>query len=117
MKMTSPGPPRTTPDRVVDRLGAARGEDDLARARTEQPGDLLARILHRDARDAALRVQAGGITCVIGEEREHRLERRRAEWRRRRVVEVRAGHEAQTRVTQWASPSGRVASKIGWVSP
>ena len=107
-----------TPHRGVDRLGAARGEHDLARARAEQRRDLLARVLDRDARGAPFGVQAAGVGVVVAQEREHRLERRRAQRRRRRVVEVGARHRArQTRATQWSPPSGRLVSNCGEVSP
>ena len=39
-------------------------------------GDLLARVLERDARDVAFGVQTAGIGVVLAEVREHRLERR-----------------------------------------
>ncbi len=52
------------------------------------------------------------------EERQHGVERGRAQDRGRRVVEVGARHGvAQTRATQWSSPSGRLSSKCGDVSP
>ena len=70
--------------------------------------------------DAAFGVQATGIAVVVAEVRQHRVERARAQRRRRRVIEIRARHGAcrrQTRATQWSSPSGRLVSNCGDVSP
>ncbi len=81
-----------TPDRGVDRFGAARGEHHLARARAEQRGHLLACVLDCDARRAAFGVQAPGVAVMVAEVRHHRVERLRAQRRRRRVIEIRARH-------------------------
>ena len=109
------------PHRGVDRLGARRREHDLARSGAEQRGDLLAALLDRDPGDLALGVHPSRVGVVVAEIGEHRLERRRAQRRRRRVVEIGASHGPapwdQTRATQWSSPSGRLASNCGDVSP
>ena len=72
-------------DRGVHRLGAARGEHDLARAGAEEGRHLLAGLLDRDARDAPVGVHPAGIGVVVPQEGEHRLQRAGAQWRRRRV--------------------------------
>ena len=66
------------------------GEHDLAGPGAEERGDLLTRVLERDARRAPLRVEPAGIGVVLAEVRQHRVERDRAQRRRRCVVEVRA---------------------------
>ena len=125
------GPGGRAPDRGVDRFRPARRKDDLAWACTEQRRDLFACDLDRDARHLALGVDAPRVTRMVAEEREHRRERGGAQRRRRCVVEVRAGHQRATvtgtytrapgtwatRATQWSSPSGRLASNCGDVSP
>ena len=92
-RAAEPTPSNAAPDRVVDRLGAARREHDLPRSRAEERRDLLSCVLDRDPGDPSLGVQTGGIAVVLREEREHGLERRRAQRGRGRVIEVRAGHD------------------------
>jgi hypothetical protein len=64
----------------VDGFRAAGGEDDLARPGAEQTRDLFAGVLEGDACHATFGVQAAGIGVVGPQERQHRLERGRAEW-------------------------------------
>jgi len=51
----------------IDRLGAARGEDDLAAAYPEERGDGLAPLLDGHPGDAALLVDSAGITTALAE--------------------------------------------------
>jgi len=69
----------------VDRLGAARGEDELLRiARADQRGDLGARGVDRALRLPSERmVAAGRVPELLGEVRQHRLDHARVARRRR----------------------------------
>src|SRR5204862_6726068 len=75
-------------DREVVRLGAAAGEDDLARLGTQEHGDALARLVEALAGAAAGVVNARWIAPVLGEIRQHCLERLTPQRRRRGVIEV-----------------------------
>ncbi len=61
--------------RGVHRLGAAGGEDDLSWARPHERGDLLARRLDGDPRDAAVRVHPARVGGVIAQVGHHGVER------------------------------------------
>jgi len=60
------------------------------RARAEELRNLRTGRFERDPRHAALCVQPAGIGMVLAQERKHRLQRGRAQRRRRCVIEVRA---------------------------
>jgi hypothetical protein len=105
------------PNRGVDRFGTGRCELDFARPGAEEAGDVLARRFERDARRTSLAVQSARVPELALEEREHRLARGRPKGRRGRVVEIGAQAQRQTRVTQCASPPGRLSSIVGCVSP
>ena len=86
-------------EREIDRLRAARREDDLPRiAGADEPGELLARPLHRALRLPAVRVGAAGrMAEPLGEVGEHRGQHARVDRRRRlRVHEDREpqGHRS-----------------------
>ena len=77
-------------DREVVRLGPAAREHHFP-GLTSQPGrDRLARVLERLLGPPRDRVRPRGVAEVLGEERQHRLERLGPQRRRCRVVEI--GH-------------------------
>ena len=80
--------PRGALQREVQRLGAAAGEDDLARTRPDRAGDTLMGLVERSARSPAVRVRRRGVAELAAQERQHRLERLRTQRRRGGVVEV-----------------------------
>ena len=106
------GPRERAPDRGVHRLGARRREHDLARPRTEERGDLLARVFERDPRHPPFGVQPAGIgrgaRGGYGSIASSTAGRRGADdaWSR-----YACGRH--TRVTQCSSPPGRLCSIVG----
>ena len=85
-----PAGPEQALDREVVALGAAAGEQDLRRPRTQRLGQPLARLLGDPAGGAAARVQRGGVAHaaqLLGHRSQHLGEHRRG----RRVVQVRHG--------------------------
>ena len=105
-----------TPDRGVHRLGAARREHHLSRSCAEERGDGLARLLDRDPcrrdpprGDVPDRRDARGGTATS---------RRAPRGGGARTTRDRGRRGAlQTRATHWSSPSGRLDSNRGDVSP
>ena len=83
-------------DRVGDGLGGAAREDDLAAARAEQRGDLLAGLLDGHPRGLPLVVDPRRVAGVAEQPRHHGLPRLRSGRRGGRVVEVVAGHAVPT---------------------
>ena len=107
---------QAAPDRRVHGLGARRREHDLARPRTDERRDLLTRVLERDARHAAFRVQPAGIGGMVA--RGTGASRRARPAAAERTTRDRGTPRCQhSRVTQCASPPGRLCSMIGCVSP
>ena len=81
-------------EREVVRLGPARGEDDLARLRVQALRDALVGLVERGPGLAPERVGGRRVAELLGEERQHRLERlgaERASWRRGRGRSPSAG--------------------------
>ena len=119
--VTVPGARERTPDRGVDRLGAARREHHFARAGAEQRRDLLARGLDRDARRRGLRRAVardhrGGRGDTAASPRT-RCGRSGDDDAWSRYARATGCCSRQTRATQWSSPSGRLVSNCGDVSP
>jgi hypothetical protein len=77
-----------TPSTEVVGLGAVAGEDDLARIDPQQRGDQLARLVDRLAGLARSTVRSRRVAEVLGEVRQHRLDRLGSHRRARRVIEV-----------------------------
>src|SRR5262249_17510295 len=75
-------------DEHVVRLGTARDEDHLRRLYADQRRDLLARHLHRPARERAELVSARCVAIASAQERHHRLEHAVIDRRRGVVIEV-----------------------------
>ena len=93
---------------LVVGLGAARGEDDLARLGSRAARRACARaVLERRSGLAAVRVRLRRVAEPLRQIRLHRLASLRAERRRRRVVEVDA-HAAVTLGPRPAPEAGRV---------
>jgi hypothetical protein len=70
-------------DGSVVRLGAAAGEDDLRRRRSDPPGERLSRGLEGPKAVSPERVETVGVAIALGQVREHRLDHARIDWRRR----------------------------------
>ena len=76
-------------DRQVVRFGGSAGEDDFARSRTDEIGDLFARFFHcLFGNPAEFVVAAGGVPEVFGEIRQHCVKNPRVHPRRRVIVEI-----------------------------
>ena len=75
-------------DRGVVGLGAAAGEDDLARPAPDHVGDVVAGLVDRLAHLPGEAVRPRRVGELLGEERQHRLDSVGAHGRRRRVVEI-----------------------------
>ena len=78
--------------REVVRLGAAAGEDDLARRRADRRRDLLARGVDEGVRGLALGVDARRIAGHVAVDARHRLGHLGVDGRRRGVIQVHACH-------------------------
>ncbi len=118
---TGPGGP---PDRGVGRLGAARGEDDLAGPDPEQRGHLLPGLLEDGPHHAALLVDPSRVAGRAGQRPADGVGGLRTRRGGRGVVEVVAGHRgrglrptgrrpAQARAAQVSSPRAREESTTG----
>jgi hypothetical protein len=79
---------RSSLDREVVGLAAARGEDDVGAIAAEQRGDLRPRLLDRVLRRRAVRVRARRVAELPLEVRAHRFEHLARDRRRGVVVEV-----------------------------
>ena len=93
-------------DRQVVRLGGAAREDDVARPRADQRGDLTARVLDRLARRPAEgMLRARRVAEALGEVRQHRRDDPRIARRRGVAVEIEGIHSRarRERVTGWSS--------------
>ena len=96
----SPGE-RHALDRQVVALGAAAGEQDLARAAVEHLGDRVARLVQRSAGDAAMAVQARRVAPALAEIRQHRLEDTLVEGRCGGVIQVRQAGHRRSNLSTW----------------
>ena len=74
--------------REVVRLGAAGREDDLARLGVEARGDPLVGLVERGPGLPTEGVRRRRVAELLGQERQHRVERLAAERRRGGVIEV-----------------------------
>jgi hypothetical protein len=74
--------------RKVVRLGAAAGEHDVARARSEQPGESFTGVVERPPGRSRDAVAPGRVAKAVGKEREHCRDRLCAHRRGRGVVEI-----------------------------
>ena len=103
--------PRGALDREVVRLGAARREDDLARLRVQALRDALVGLVEPGPGLAPERVRGRRVAELLGQEREHRLERLGAEGRRGGVVEV-DGHRPGLYAGRPVSPGLRAVRNV-----
>ena len=119
--MWSARPPRrvpTAPQIAVFTASVPLDVNTTSRGRAPNSAATCSRaLLDRDPRDATLRVQTAGIAGVLAEERQHR--RRAPPGGAARTTRGRGRRRGprQTRATQWSSPSGRLDSNRGDVSP
>ena len=74
-------------ENLIIRLGTAAGEDHFLRAGTDEPGNLLAGLLHHSTRTAAVTVHGGGIANP-GHGLGHQGDNVRTDRRGGRVVEI-----------------------------
>src|SRR3970040_1584176 len=88
-----------TPQRRVDRLRAAAGEDDVRRAAAQDGGDSLTGVVDGLLGLAGERVGGGGVAEALDQVGEHRFQRLRVKLCRRSVVEVDHVRGAEPRVT------------------
>jgi hypothetical protein len=82
-------------ERHVVALRAAGGEDHLRRAAAEQPGDRLARVVHRGARVLAALMDGAGVAKLLLPERLHRPLHLRQHGRGRVGVHVNSPHSSK----------------------
>ena len=75
-------------DCQVDRLGAASGEDDLARLSVERRGESLAGLVERRSGRPAIAVNRRRVAELLAEQWQHRIESLAAQRRRRGMVQV-----------------------------
>jgi hypothetical protein len=105
-------------DGQVDRLGRARGDDDLLGVAADQRGDLAAGGLDGGLGGPAEHVvAAGGVAEVLGEVRQHRLEHARIDRRRRVVVHEDGQLHRRRRRDEAAERGGRGRDVGGHDSP
>ena len=88
-------------DRQVVALGAAAGEQDLARAAVEDLGDGVARFVERAARNAAVAIQARRVAPALSEIRQHRLEDTLVEGRSGGVIQIRQAGHRRSNLSTW----------------
>ena len=100
--------PRGALEREVVGLGAARGDDDLARLRTEPVRQSLMGVIERGTGRATERVRRTGVPERLGQERQHRVEDLATQGRRRRMVQV-DRHRADRTPPGGCRPPGREA--------
>src|SRR5208337_5222299 len=81
-------------------LGAATGENDFPRLRIDQGGDLRARLIDVAGQFASKSISARGISPMLLQEGQHRLEDLRRNARRGVVVEVN-----DRRLIHWVKPT------------
>ena len=94
-------------EREVVGLGAARGEDDLARLGVQALGQSFVGLVERRARDAPVRVRRAGVPERLGQERQHRVEDLATQRRRGRVIEVDRHRADRTPLGGWRPPRRR----------
>ena len=117
------GGPCRALDREVVALAAAAGEHDLVRPGAAHRGDGLTCFFERGLRGAGGRVRPRRVGGVVGEERQHRVDRLGPHRRRCRMVEVHAHDNQATAPEQgdcpccWGPSAGVVVSPQGILQP
>ena len=87
--------PQDAEQRHVVALRAAGGKDHLRGAAAQQPGDRLARVVHRGARVLAALMDGAGVAKLLLPERLHRPLHLRQHGRGRVGVHVNSPHSSQ----------------------